>query len=123
VSVNLTMNSSSQAERRASERFPIARELRYRVLNRRGNEEAGEGRTVNMSSSGLLFTAAEMLLPGRRVEVAVNWPAQLNNKCALRFVARGRVVRYDDGNVALEIQQHEFRTQATGARTPQPATA
>src|SRR5579872_3623850 len=107
-----TMKTNGPIERRASERFPIVRDLRYRVLNKRGGEEAGEGKTLNMSSSGLLFTAPEMLLPGRRLEVAVSWPAQLNNKCALRFVARGRVVRFEDGQVALEIQQHEFRTQS-----------
>lgn len=99
-----------QNERRNAERFPIARDVRYRILNKRGTEEAGEGHTLNMSSSGLLFTSRHMLLPGRRLEVAVSWPAQLNNKCALKLVARGRVVRFEDGRVALEIQQHEFRT-------------
>jgi hypothetical protein len=111
----VTTIPSGRSDRRASERFPIARDLRYRVLNKRGNDEAGEGTTLNMSSSGLLFTAKEMLLPGRRVEVAVSWPAQLNSKCALKFVARGRVVRFDDGQVAIEIQQHEFRTQSIAA--------
>ena len=115
-----SMNPPSSADRRASERFPIAREVRYRVLNKRANEDSGEGSTVNMSSSGLLFTAREMLLPGRRVEVAVNWPAQLNSKCALKFVARGRVVRYADGKVAIEIQQHEFKTQSIA---PKPISA
>ena len=110
------MNLSGPAERRASERFPIARDLRYRVLNKRGNEEAGAGHTLNMSSSGLLFKANEMLLPGRRVEVSVSWPAQLNSRCALKFVARGRVVRFNDGQVAIEIQQHEFRTQSAGSK-------
>jgi hypothetical protein len=37
----------------------------------------------------------------------------LNDKCALRLVARGRIVRYQDGLAAMEIQQYEFRTQAT----------
>ena len=115
-----TVNTAGSSDRRASERFPIARELRYRVLSKRTNEEGGEGQTVNMSSSGLLFRAGQMLLPGRRVEVAVSWPAQLNNKCALKFVARGRVVRFNDGHVAIEIQQHEFRTHALAQR-PAPA--
>ena len=114
---------TGQTERRASERFPIARDLRFRVLNKRGNEEGGEGRTVNMSSKGLLFTSSQMLLPGRRLEVAVSWPVQLNTKCALKFVARGRVVRFDDGYVAIEIQQHEFRTQATATPVASKAQA
>ncbi len=101
-------------DRRNSDRFPIERELRYRVLSKRGAEEVGEGITVNISSSGVLFTTKHLLVPGRRMEVSINWPAQLNNKCALRLVARGRVVRFEEGLVALEIQQYEFRTTSAG---------
>ena len=113
---------SRDADRRRSDRFAIEREIRYRALNKRGGEEAGEGKTVNMSSSGVLFTAPQILRPGRRIELAISWPAQLNNKCALKLVARGRIVRFDNGLAAMEIQQYEFRTQAgngdsAGART------
>jgi len=101
-----------EAERRRSDRFAIEREVRYRALNKRGGEEAGEGKTLNMSSSGVLFTSAQILRPGRRIELAISWPAQLNNKCALRLVARGRIVRFENGVAAMEIQQYEFRTQS-----------
>ena len=47
-------------------------------------------------------------------EVSISWPAQLNNKCALKLVARGRIVRFEDGRAAMEIQQYEFRTHSTG---------
>jgi hypothetical protein len=105
-----------QADRRHSDRFPIEREIRYRALNKRGGEEAGEGQSLNISSSGVLFTSEHLLLPGRRMEVAISWPAQLNNAIALKLVARGRVVRFEQGRAAIEIQQYEFRTQsAAGA--------
>ncbi len=100
-------------DRRGSDRFPIEREVRYKVLSKRSADEAGNGRTVNMSSAGVLFTAEHFLLPGKRVEVSISWPAQLNNKTNLKLVARGRVVRCEDGKAALEIQQYEFRTQAS----------
>ena len=106
------LQQTREADRRRSDRFAIERELRYRALNKRGGEEAGEGKTVNMSSSGVLFTSAQILRPGRRVELAISWPAQLNNKCALKLVARGRVVRFENGLAAMEIQQYEFRTQS-----------
>jgi hypothetical protein len=102
-----------QTDRRHSDRFPIEREVRYRVLNKRSGEETGDGRTINISSSGVLFTAEQILLPGRRVELSISWPAQLNNKCALKLVARGRVVRFEQGRAAIEIQQYEFRTLST----------
>jgi hypothetical protein len=106
-------NDNAQADRRHSDRFPIEREVRYRVLNKRSSEETGDGKTLNISSSGVLFTVEHILLPGRRMELAISWPAQLNNKCALKLVARGRVVRFEGGRAAIEIQQYEFRTQAS----------
>jgi hypothetical protein len=100
-----------QSDRRHSDRFPIERDVRFRVLNKRGGDEAGEGRTLNISSSGVLFTSEHMLLPGRRLELDISWPVQLNNQVALKLVARGRVVRFEEGRAAIEIQQYEFRTQ------------
>ena len=109
----VTSNANAQTDRRHSDRFPIEREVRYRVLNKRSSEETGDGKTVNISSSGVLFTVDQVLLPGRRMELAINWPAQLNNKCALKLVARGRVVRFEGGRAAIEIQQYEFRTSGS----------
>ena len=103
-------------ERRHSERFPIAREARYRVLSKRNSEENGGGTTINISSSGVLFSSDLVLAPGRRIELAISWPAQLNNKVALKLVARGRVVRFERGCTAMEIQQYEFCTHSSGPR-------
>jgi hypothetical protein len=107
------LRQTAQAERRRSNRFPIEREVRYRALNKRGGEKAGEGRTLNISSSGVLFTAEHLLLQGHRIEVSISWPAQLNNRTALKLVVRGRVVRTDNSRVAVEIQHYEFRTQSS----------
>lgn len=104
------MAEKKTTERRSSDRFPIEREVRYRILSKRDAAEAGTGKTVNMSSSGVLFTTEQALAPGRRLEVAVSWPAQLDAKCPLKLVARGKVVRCPDGQAAIEIQQYEFRT-------------
>jgi PilZ domain len=111
-------NDNAQSDRRHSDRFPIEREVRYRVLNKRSSEEVGDGKTINISSSGVLFTVEHMLLPGRRMELAISWPAQLNNKTALKLVARGRVVRFEGGRAAIEIQQYEFRTQSSAPQPP-----
>ncbi len=101
------------SERRTADRFPIEREVKYRVISRRNGDAAGAGRTVNMSSSGILFSTEEELTPGRQIEVSVAWPAQLNNQTPLKLVARGRVVRSENRQAALEIQHYEFRTQGS----------
>ena len=97
-------------ERRDADRFPLDRDVRYRIINRKGGDEVGAGKTLNMSSNGVLFTTDGFLIPGRRVELAISWPAQLNSKVPLKLVARGRVVRSESGVAAVEIQQYEFRT-------------
>jgi len=99
-------------ERRSADRFPIEREVRYKILNKRNSQEEGIGKTINISSAGVLFTTDQILLPGKRLELSISWPAQLDNKCQLKLVARGRVARLEQGRAAIEIQQYEFRTQA-----------
>ena len=99
------------SERRRSSRFPIEREVRYKTLNQRTVTLAGNGKTLNISSSGVLFTADHDLPVGTRLEVSISWPAQLNERCLLNLVARGRVTRHNKGQLALQIQQYEFRTQ------------
>lgn len=98
------------AERRTSDRFPIEREMRFKMLSKRLADEAGAGTTVNMSSGGILFQTEKTLIPGKRLEMAISWPVQLDNRCALKLIARGRVVRSENGRTAVEIQQYEFRT-------------
>ena len=112
--------AKQKGDRRTADRFPIERELKYKVFQKRNGEDSGAGHTVNMSSTGLLFTTEGMLLPGRRLEVAINWPAQLDNKCPLKLVARGKVVRCEDGQAAMEIQQYEFRTAKASNWGPRP---
>ena len=106
-------------DRRGADRFPIEREVRFKILNRKVPDEGGAGKTINMSSNGVLFTTNQYLLPGRRLEVSISWPAQLNSRVNLKLVARGRVVRCEEGRAAIEIHQYEFRTQAQAAAGPE----
>lgn len=99
-------------DRRRSSRFPIEREIRYKTLNQRAEPLFGSGKTLNISSSGILFTSDQDLPIGTRLEISISWPAQLNEKCSLNLVARGRVTRYNRGQAAVQIQQYEFRTQS-----------
>ena len=103
------------AERRSSDRFPIEREVRFRLLGKRTGYEEGVGTTVNISSNGVLFTTDKTLSPGVRIEVSISWPAQLDNRCQLKLVAKGRIARQEHGRAAVEIQQYEFRTAGRGA--------
>lgn len=100
------------ADRRLATRFPMDLQVRYKIAGR-NTVELGSGRTINMASGGILFTTERTLAPGERVEVAVNWPAQLDNKCPLKLVIAGRVVRGEPTRAAVVIDRYEFRTQGS----------
>ena len=115
-------------ERRASTRFPIEQEVSYRAMDHKAAvPETGIGKTIDISSSGVLFGTQQRLRFGKRVEISVNWPAVLEGGCLLKLVAVGRVVRAEDTRAAMSIEQYEFRTRrakdlsAVSAGKPCPA--
>jgi hypothetical protein len=105
-------NRHEDKQRRSADRFPMDREIRYRVLERKSSEPFRLGKTINMSSNGVLFTTDRVLNSGRHLELSISWPAQLDSKVALKLMARGRVVRTGQNGAAVQIHQYEFRTQA-----------
>ena len=98
-----------EPDRRVADRFPIECEVSYQIINRRNADEVGIGKTINMSSNGVLFSTEPYLVPGSRLELSISWPAQLDNKISLKLVARGRVVRSEKKRSAIEIEQYKFR--------------
>jgi hypothetical protein len=103
-------------DRRSSNRLPIEREIRYSIkVGRKTIIRSGEGKTVNMSGTGILFTTQSdlHLHRGQRVELAVNWPALLNNVLPLKLVAQGRVIRIEEKQAAMAIESYEFKTCGT----------
>ena len=101
-------------DRRAHARVPVNLPLRYTVLPRRRRLRTGEGRTLNVSSSGVCFIADGPLQPGNRIEVAMDWPQMLHGDVPLRLVALGTVVWAQGDHVGLQFQRREFKTREAG---------
>jgi hypothetical protein len=98
----------SNTDRRAAIRFPIKREVTYRLLFYYGAKKEGTGTSVNISSNGILFSADQHLSSGTNIEVTV----VLDDNRPLLLVVVGRVVRSEKGIAAVRIERHEFRTEA-----------
>ena len=98
------------SDRRTKRRYPINLEVQYRLLKHRRVERLGAGRTLNISSGGVLFEA-DGLLPGTGpIELALTWPFLLHGSCNLKLVIRGRIVRSNEKAIAIRAEFHEFRT-------------
>ncbi|MGO9965638.1 MAG: PilZ domain-containing protein [Bryobacteraceae bacterium] len=107
-------------ERRASARFPLTLEVRYVVLGRRAPVEMGSGRTIDLSSSGLSFTADRPLQTGQKLDVYIDWPVLLDGGVQLQLIMSGVVVRTGGTATALQIERHEFRTRRGGLKGAPP---
>jgi len=99
-------------ERRSCNRFPIERDVRYKIFGTHKNViQIGLGKSLNISSSGVLFTTESILREGQRVELAVSWPVLLNNVLPLKLVASGHLVRSQGTHAAMSIDKYEFKTR------------
>ena len=98
-------------DRRASVRVPVNLAVRYSVVGHRRPVETGSGRTIDMSSSGLSFTADRPLSIGQKLDLSIDWPVLLDGDVQLQIVASGVVVRTDGAVTALRMDRHEFRTR------------
>src|SRR5439155_1701076 len=107
-------------DRRCSNRMPIERDVRYKVLGgKKSVKQVGTGKTLNMSSGGVLFTTETTLPEGERIELGrptdrqLNPLAQLNDTLPLKLVALGRLVRTDETSAAISIERYEFKTRGS----------
>jgi hypothetical protein len=71
----------------------------------------GRGRTMNMSSGGVLFKTTDPVRIDMEIEVSIPWPARLNHRVGLQLKLKGRVIRVDGHLVAVRIRAYEFLTR------------
>jgi PAS domain S-box-containing protein len=73
-----------------AQRFQLHLPLRYRRV---GESDWREGTTENISRSGMLFKADELLQPSSQLEINLVLPAEIAGLSATEVVCRGEVVR------------------------------
>lgn len=108
-------NRTKTNERAGSDGSPVQRDVSFRILRGRKGDETRAGGTMNVGSNGVLFPTDRVLLPGRRVELSIRWPAKPNGKGGPKLLARGRIVGYERGVAAMEVLEYEFRTATAKA--------
>jgi hypothetical protein len=109
-------------DRRDDRRYPIELDLRYKVVARSRAPLHGTGRTMNMSSGGVLFDGDQSLPAGAFVELSIKWPVLLHDKCPLTLLIVGRVVRSEGDRVAVKTNRYEFHTRPSRAQEAFPPT-
>jgi hypothetical protein len=76
----------------------------------------GEGRTVNMSSCGLLIASEEAKFrAGARLQLTVDWPFLLHGITPLQLIVSCRVTRCQPEEFAVKLDQYQFKTRSARA--------
>jgi PAS domain S-box-containing protein len=105
VPLEVTMSSRTAAgsilEKKSSafraRRFNLHLPLRYRPV---GEKSWRPGTTENISRSGLLFQAQELLHPNALLEISLVLPPEIAGLAATEVICRGEIVRSVEGNAA-----------------------
>ena len=105
-------SQTNAIDRRDARRFPLETEVHWRGVGARDKISPGRGRSINMSSNGVLFTTARPLRVGSRVELSIHWPVSLDDVCPLKLVMQGRITRAAEKAAAITFDRYEFRTRA-----------
>jgi hypothetical protein len=88
VAVHRAQRENGFAER--ARRFGVELPIRYREM---GTRVWHEGRTLNISISGVLFRGSEILTPDRPVEMAFTLPIAIPGDAPGEIVCQGAIVR------------------------------
>jgi hypothetical protein len=107
------------AERRVKSRYPLDLSVRFRLLSG-SSLHSGAGRTVNMSSGGVLVVTKHVasrhdIRAGAKVEMSFEWPTLLDGRIPLQLLAVGLVVRGGTSDFAVAFERYQFRTMRNSA--------
>ena len=94
---------AKQAAPARAKRFQLQLPLRYRRL---GEKQWHIGTTANISRSGMLFQADQLLSPSVQLEINLVLPPEIAGLSETEVVCRGEVVRAvesPDANVSAEL--------------------
>lgn len=110
--------SGNGGDRRSCPRYPIEAALEWVIQGRRA--AAGRGKTINLSSGGILFQSDQAVGERMQIELAIAWPMRLNDLAGLTLHVTGRTVRSQGKCAAVRILRREFRTRPVASRPVVP---
>ena len=118
----IVSNQPIPAERRLRFRYPLNLSVRFRFLSG-PSKLSGAGRTVNVSSRGVLVVSEQLISQPKidvraRVEMSIEWPSLLDGRIPLQLFAVGLVLRRGASDFAATFERYQFRTMRSSKQPP-----
>ena len=96
-------------DKRAARRHDIVLGVQWTIINGRPQLDFGTGKTINLSSSGLLVATDRKIPAGLNIELSIEWPD--GNSRPRQLLVTGRVVRALGEQAAIQITHHYFQPE------------
>lgn len=96
-----------QRDRRQYYRFPIIAQAEY-ILDGHQTQTT----TRDLGRGGVFLRTDRILRIGGQIVVLIDWPVLLDQRCHLRLVVFGKVLRSGGAGTAVGITRYEFRIRA-----------
>jgi hypothetical protein len=111
----MNRRANDRTERRARKRYSIHCKVSYSIPKGGVEASSGEGTTLNISSTGVLFRATAALKPGSYVVLYMDWPACTEDGTPLILVVTGPVVWSQGDIAAMCISRYGFAPESKAA--------
>lgn len=109
----------SDRERRKKTRYPLQLSVYYQSASSR-ILVSGAGRTLNISSGGLLIASPQPVCEGIRLRLKLVWPCALDDLTPLQLIADSTVVRSSASQFAVTLARYQFRTSRRAGAPADP---
>jgi hypothetical protein len=117
ISTTVSAEVGPRGQRPSDGWYPVAADVAYKLVGMGGILIEGRGRSVKISSSGILIATEAALPLCTLIEIVIAWPAKLDDDACLNLHVRGRTLRSYGNHTAVAIAGYEFRTRPR--RSPQ----
>jgi len=98
-------------------RFDIERPVEFRLTDVHGSPRL-QGRTVNISSGGVLIKTDEKIGVGRKIEMLVRMAKLAPDSLEVDLLLRGLTVRSGQGWVAVHVKKRQILPRKAEPSTP-----
>jgi hypothetical protein len=96
----------SGQERRAAPRAPLECPMRYETHSEL--KQSGRGHTIDISSTGISFTAESPLLFSTKITLFVAWPVRIEGNVPVELRAVGKLARSEETMAAMQLESVRF---------------
>ena len=83
--------------------------MKYSLVSSGGCVRVGRGRTINLSSGGVLFEADVALPLNVSIGLSIPWPLRNGHQIQLELHVTGETVRVEGSRVAAKFDHSIFR--------------